>query len=35
MERVQLLQSHGVTPLVVFDGASIPAKRDRNVERRQ
>lgn len=35
MERVQLLQSHGVTPLLVFDGASIPAKRARNVERRQ
>lgn len=35
MDRVQLLQSHGVTPLLVFDGASIPSKRDKNVERRQ
>ena len=35
MERVRLLQAHGVTPLVVFDGASIPSKRARNVERRE
>lgn len=35
MERVRLLQAHGVTPLLVFDGASIPSKRARNVERRQ
>ena len=35
MERVRFLQEHGVTPYFVFDGASLPIKRDLHVERRR
>jgi hypothetical protein len=34
MDRIALLLEHGITPIVVFEGASLPAKRDRNDERR-
>lgn len=35
MKRVNLLLHHGVQPVVVFDGASLPMKRNRNSERRR
>eukprot|EP00624_Nannochloropsis_granulata_P006604 evm.model.NODE_49765_length_66778_cov_45.246429.11 len=35
MERVRFLQEHGVTPFLVFDGASLPSKRDLHLARRQ
>ncbi|CAM9465207.1 unnamed protein product [Scytosiphon promiscuus] len=35
MKRVNLLLDHGVRPIMVFDGASLPMKRDRNLERRR
>ncbi|CAM9639417.1 unnamed protein product, partial [Phaeothamnion confervicola] len=35
MRLVSLLQSHGVRPLLVFDGAALPAKGARNAERRE
>lgn len=34
MERVRILQENGITPFMVFDGASIPAKRDLHLSRR-
>lgn len=34
MGRVKLLQDHGITPILVFDGASLPVKRQKNAERR-
>ena len=32
--RVALLRAHGVTPLIVFDGAALPAKEGENAQRR-
>ena len=34
MGRVKLLQDNGITPILVFDGASLPIKRQKNEERR-
>ncbi|CAM9142255.1 unnamed protein product, partial [Discosporangium mesarthrocarpum] len=35
MKRVDLLRDHGVTPIMVFDGASLPIKRGMHLERRR
>lgn len=35
MKRVNLLLEHGVEPIMVFDGASLPIKQDKNLERRR
>ena len=35
MGRVNLLLKNGVTPLMVFDGGALPAKRHTEVERQQ
>jgi exonuclease 1 len=33
LHRVRLLQHHGVIPILVFDGAPLPAKRETNRKR--
>lgn len=33
MNRIKMLRSHGVEPLMVFDGCAMPAKKDTNDER--
>jgi hypothetical protein len=33
MHRVRMLRHHGVTPLMVFDGGPLPAKRGTEVDR--
>lgn len=35
MKRVNLLRHHGVEPIMVFDGASLPVKEDKQLERRR
>ena len=35
VQRVQMLTNKGITPIVVFDGASTPLKKHTNNERRQ
>lgn len=35
MERIQLLLQHGISPVVVFDGARPPIKKEKNLERRR
>ncbi|CAM9095247.1 unnamed protein product, partial [Ectocarpus fasciculatus] len=35
MKRVNLLLHHGIQPVMVFDGASLPIKRSINLERRR
>eukprot|EP00903_Cladosiphon_okamuranus_P010646 g10067.t1 len=35
MKRVNLLLHHGIQPIMVFDGASLPMKRNMNLERRR
>ena len=35
MSRVQLLTSHGVAPLIVFDGGRLPIKGDEEDARRR
>ncbi|POM69416.1 nuclease 1 [Phytophthora palmivora] len=33
MERIKLLQEHNITPILVFDGAPLPAKAQENASR--
>jgi hypothetical protein len=33
MYRVRLLKYHGITPIIVFDGGPLPAKKGTEVER--
>ena len=35
MSRVQLLTSHGVIPLIVFDGGRLPIKGEEEESRRR
>ena len=35
LSRIELLQQHGVKPLLVFDGVGVSAKRNENAERRK
>ena len=35
MKRVNLLRQHGVEPIMVFDGASLPLKGEKHLERRR
>lgn len=33
MYRVRLLKYHGITPIIVFDGGPLPAKKGTETER--
>ena len=35
MDMINYLISHGIKPYIIFDGRSLPAKKDRNLERRK
>lgn len=35
MKRVNLLRGHEVEPIMVFDGASLPMKGNKHMERRR
>lgn len=35
MKRVNLMRQHGVEPIMVFDGASLPLKGGKHLERRR
>lgn len=35
MSRIEMLLSHNVTPIVVFDGCQLPMKGDENESRRR
>ena len=35
LSRIELLQSHTIRPVLVFDGGNLPMKADKESERRQ